>query len=178
MQKTKAMAEKMAKLNTDQDVRDAVINHEAYISALSGRITGVEDALKTVRVDISGIKRDMSTGFASVLQKISESKAETGQQWTKLLGGGAALAAILGGITYAITTLVNSNVAAPLVTLDTKVRHAEQQISDSKDEDRQELLQYRKDRKALVDRQIESIAQKIDRLEEKMQWAPRVEARR
>lgn len=168
----------MATIQNEQELRDAVINHEAAISSLGGRIQGVEDGLKTVHADIASVKSDMGVGFNAVMSEIRQNKAELGPRFGDLLKYIAIGGGLVGMSAAAITVLVTSFVAPDITALKTHSTSYQRDFDARIDEARQELTAFRnKERERLRD-EIDSLRGDLVGIREKIGWLGKVEAKR
>lgn len=167
---------------TETDLRalaSTIIHHDAEIVNLSARMTGVEASVQTLSKDqtvgFSKVHQTINDRFAALTQAINDQKAQQGPGWGPILGGGSAVVAILGGITYAISLLVQSSVSPTMTKVEADMRHVQGLIRNAEAGERAELLQHRRDRKDQIDKHMEMMAQRLDALSEKLQWTGRVE---
>ena len=175
MKTADAVKKSMATIKTDQDVRDAVINHEATLSALGGRITGVEEGLKTVHADISGIKGDMSVGFASITSEIRESKASQGPRLGEMLKYVAIGGGVIGMSAAAITVLVTSFVSPEITGLKTHSAAYQRDFEARIDEARQELTSFRNKERERLRADLDGLRSEIGGLRDKLSWLGKVD---
>lgn len=177
MKAVETVKKTMARLNTDQDVRDAVIDHEARFAAFGSRLDGVEDGLKVVHRDVSAIKTDMNSGFAQLSADIKESKASRGPGWIPVIGAAAGAVTIAGFLSYAVMTLVLSNVGPSISGLEKSSSSYQREFDARVDEARQELTAMRNKERERLREDIDSVRGDLTEIREKIGWLGKVEKR-
>lgn len=145
-------------------------HHDAAISALGSRMTGVESSLGHVQEKVGTLDSKVSAGFSNLESLVREGKASQGPTLGELLKGVATGGAIVGMSAGAITMLVTSFVEPKVVSLETKTTWLEEREKERMEVDRTELHALKERRREYVDDTLDKLSAKAARLLELRSW--------
>lgn len=173
----------MPRLNTHDDLRAAVVSHEANIQNLGNRIAGVEQTMHGLQTEVhSGFAKigdkfgHMDNSFSRLENLITKNEASKGPGISEVmkivLGGGA----LVGMSAAAITVLVTSFMAPELTNLKDSAAVLTEDLQARTNEARKELVDSRKAERDRMRADIDGIKEDLTTVKEKIGWIGRVEA--
>lgn len=155
------------KAQIDFDLASTIAHHDAEIVNLGGRMTGVEQGMKS-------LESTVQNGFGQISNTLAEMRGKAGPGLGDLLKVIATGGVIVGMSAAAITMLVNSFISPQLTELKdatvllTKDREARVSRED------EELSKLREARKEKIEKELGSLVKKIEEIEDRVGWSPAV----
>jgi hypothetical protein len=152
--------------------------HDAAITGLGSRMSGVENGLNHVNEKVSTLDSRVAQGFGEVLSQIRESKASQGpglSETVKIVVGGASLVVMAAA---AVTFLVTSHVEPRLLEIANKTEALTSLRSRDEQERQKELELLREERREKIDTVLERLAEQVKDIDAKAGWAATVERKK
>jgi hypothetical protein len=151
----------------DFDLASTLAHHDAEIVTLGGRMTGVEQGMRS-------LEGTVQSGFGQISNTLAEMRGKSGPGLGDVLKIVLSGGALVGMSAAAITMLVNSFMKPELIELKdiSAVLSTNDTIRTASE--REELERLRELRRTAVEEDVERLQQAIGKLEEKLGWMPEV----
>lgn len=158
-----------------KDLISTLAHHDAAISTLGGRMTGVEAGLTSLQSEVSDLDHKVGDGFAQLSSLVRENQAGKGPGMAEVLKVVATGGAVLAMSATAITVLVTSFTAPQLTKLESKADGLERDNDARLEAERNELQRLREQRRDRLETKLDELMGEVSGLKEKYQWSARVE---
>lgn len=161
------MAAHKPKPPIDFDLASTLAHHDAGITNLENRMTGVEQGMRS----LEGV---VQTGFSHLSNTLSEIRGRTGPGLGDILKVVATGGAVVAMASAAITMLVQSFISPELTELKDSARLFSRDHEARLSRDMDELRDLREARKDRIESEVGSLLSEVQAMKEKMGWAPEV----
>jgi hypothetical protein len=151
----------------DFDLASTLAHHDAEIVTLGGRMTGVEQGMRS-------LEGTVQSGFGQISNTLAEMRGKSGPGLGDILKVVLSGGAIVGMSAAAITMLVNSFIKPELTQLKDSSVVLSSDYEARLSADRAELQRLREMRKDKIEGDVAELQKTIERLEEKLGWMPEV----
>lgn len=133
-------------------------HHDAKISSLDDRMSGVEKSLHSV-------SESLSRGFAAINDRLGSFENSRGPGIQSIMGLVAIGGSIVGMSAAAITFLVTSYVSPPITRLEGQVASLRYYVDRREELDRSDLIDLRRNRDKSVNEDIAQLGKMIRQIE-------------
>jgi hypothetical protein len=145
-------------------------HHDAAISGLGTRMTGVETGLNHVNDKVSSLDNRVAQGFGEVLSQIRESKASQGPGLGDSIKMAVGSVSLVAAAVVVVTFLVTSYVDPKLEKINSKAETLMGLRQRDENERAREYERLREGRHERVDGEIERLTEELDAVQAKAGW--------
>lgn len=147
-------------------------HHDAAITGLGTRMTGVESGLSNVNEKVSSLDSRVAQGFGEVLSQIREGKASQGPGLPESIKLAVGLVSLGAAAIAVVTFLVTSNVEPKLERITSTTDNLTGLRARDEDERRRDYESLRDKRYERFDSAIDKLSSRINDLDAKTGWNP------